>query len=167
MLFDFKSVILFGLVAIASAAPVAQPDVEEQVHHLEARARIPTHGVKCGTSTFTAAEVQTAMRASHTRRGRYPERFFNYGSLFRNHPDPAANLVEYPMTHAHRPWTSSSGTNPFPGKYRVIRNSQTNAYVGAVIHNGGGGVRIPHYIPGSQISERSSKGYFKNFEYLT
>ena len=107
MLFNFQSAFLLGLATFASAAPVASSEVGAEVstlHHFEARAAIPENGVKCGTKIFTKAQIQAAVSASHTQRGKYPELFKNHGKVFSNHPSPATGLWEYPL--ADPTWTS-------------------------------------------------------------
>ena len=106
MLFNLQSVFLLGLATFASAAPVTSTEVDAEVstvHHLEARATIPQHGVKCGTKIFTKAQVTAAISASGVQHGKYPEKFKNLGSIFSNHPSPATTLWEYPL--ADTAWT--------------------------------------------------------------
>lgn len=112
MLFNLKSAFLLGLATIASAAPMASSEVEgglSTLHQFQARAAVPEHGVKCGTKTFTKAQVQAAVSASRTQRGKYPELFKNHGKIFSNHPSPATNLWEFPLADT-----------AFTGMYHVL-----------------------------------------------
>jgi hypothetical protein len=120
MLFDLKSAFVFGLATFASAAPVALTEVDAEVatlHHLEARAALPEHGVKCGTQIFTKAQIQAAVSASRRQSGKYPELFKNHNSVFSNHPSPATNLWEYPM-----------GVSTWTSMYYVTRHSSLSFY---------------------------------------
>jgi CHAD domain-containing protein len=120
MLFNLKSAFVLGLATFASAAPVALTEVDAEVatlHHLEARAALPEHGVKCGTQVFTKAQIQAAVSASRTQRGKYPELFKNHNKVFSNHPSPATNLWEYPM-----------GVPAWTGMYYVARGTFLSLY---------------------------------------
>ncbi|KAJ5971424.1 Guanine-specific ribonuclease N1/T1 [Penicillium vulpinum] len=125
MLFDLKSIVLYGLVALAHASPLPE---------LSKRAKLSDFHCPDGT-TLSEHDICEALHECQThddgKVGKYPAHFgnkSNYQKVFNNIPD-STDLREFPII------VVSAGV---PGAYRVVTDYKDNRgdFRGVMQHTG-------------------------------
>ncbi|KAJ5123973.1 Guanine-specific ribonuclease N1/T1 [Penicillium bovifimosum] len=128
MIFDFKSIVLYGLVALAHASPVPE---------LSKRAKLSDFQCPDGT-TLSEHDIREAYhecrRLNDGSIGKYPFKFGNKSGgakVFSNIPD-GTDLREFPIIEGG---TYSGGV---PGAYRVVTDYKDNRgdFRGVMQHTG-------------------------------
>ncbi|KAI2785642.1 hypothetical protein POX_h09400 [Penicillium oxalicum] len=129
MFFNTKSIVLFGLMALTSASPVAE---------FSKRAKLGDFKCPDGT-TISESDIRTAYhecrRVDDRTYGRYPAYFGNQagnGKVFSNIPD-GTDLREFPIVIGGGPYTGGE-----PGAYRVVTDYKDNRgdFRGVMQHTG-------------------------------
>ncbi|KAF2141215.1 uncharacterized protein K452DRAFT_318879 [Aplosporella prunicola CBS 121167] len=130
MYFDIKSIFLLGLVAAATASPVAYPGDEDGSVSLHARMAKPQK-VKCPDGTVFEVEEVTAGNG-HFREAakkafepsyklKYPDYFGNKSGGKQVIPTASQNdLYEWPIFKDKSNWTNGKQ----PGKYRTVHSEK-------------------------------------------
>ncbi|KAI1841849.1 hypothetical protein JX265_010841 [Neoarthrinium moseri] len=137
MLFDLKTTVLFGLLALAQASPVSVPGTAE----IETRAKSKkVQDYMCGTVTLQKNDIGAALvkgRASADRtegnnglRNKFPHYFGNQPAIF----GATAELREYPIIEG-----GTFQGQMWPGTYRVVyKKDGQQDFVGVMVEGNGG-----------------------------